>query len=127
MTGLDYGVIVGRIAKVAAALALLGAAVFWSIAGLGGLLSFAGGAAISCLSFWLLHRLVADLQAAAEGRKVRGASVLLHAFRMLILGGAAYAIVSTYGSYRPALAAGLTLALAAATIEVLIEAFYAPH
>ena len=125
MTGLDYNVIIGRIARICGALALLGAAIWWAAAGAAGLLSFLGGAAISCLSFWLLHRLVTDIQAATEGRKVRAASVLLHAFRMLILGGAAYGIVSTYGSHRPALATGLTLAVTAATVEVIIELFYA--
>lgn len=127
MTELDYGVIVGRIAKVGVGLAIVGAAVWWAAAGVSGLVSFAGGAGISGLSFWLLHRLVSDIQAAAEGRKVRGASVVLHAFRMLILGGAAYGILSTYGSHRPALVTGLTVAVTAATVEVLIELFYAPH
>lgn len=127
MTGLDYGLIIGRIARVAVALVLLGAAIWWAAAGLSGLLSFLGGAAISGLSFWLLHRLVSDTQAAAEGRRVRGASVLLHAFRMLLLGGAAYGILSTYGSHRPALVTGLTVAVTAATVEVLIELFYASH
>ncbi len=127
MSDLDYGVIVGRIAKAGAALAVLGAAVWWAVAGLAGLLSFLGGAAISGLSFWLLHRLVSDLHAAAAGRRVRGPSVLLHAFRMLLLGGAAYGILSTYGSHRPALVTGLTVAVTAATVEVLIELFYAPH
>lgn len=127
MNDLDYGVIVGRIARVAGALVVLGAAVWWPVAGLAGLLSFLGGAAVSGLSFWLLHRLVSDIHAASEGRKVRGASVLLHAFRMLLLGGAAYGILSTYGSHRPALVTGLTIAVTAATVEVLIELFYAPH
>lgn len=127
MTDLDYGLIIGRIAKVAVALVLLGAAIWWAAAGLPALFSFLGGAAVSGLSFWLLHRLVSDIQAAAEGRRVRGASVVLHAFRMLLLGGAAYGILSTYGSHRPALVTGLTVAVTAATVEVLIELFYAPH
>lgn len=127
MKDLDYGVIIGRIVRVGGALILLGAGVWWVVAGLPGLLSFLGGAAISGLSFWLLHRLVSDIHAAAEGRRVRGASVLLHAFRMLLLGGAAYGILSTYGSNQPALVTGLTIAVTAATVEVLIELFYASH
>ncbi|MBI4891028.1 MAG: ATP synthase subunit I [Acidobacteria bacterium] len=127
MKELNYGAIMRRIVRLGGALALLGCLVSYVAAGVAGLLSFLGGAAISALSFWLLHRLVSDIQAAAEGRQIRGTSVVMHMFRMLILGGAAYAIVNTYGSCRPALAAGLTLAVTAATLEVLIELFYAPH
>ena len=125
MTGLDYDRILRRITLLMAGLSLLGTLIWYLAAGWPGLLSFLGGAAISALSFWLLHRLVSDLSAAAEGRQVRPASVLLHAFRMLILGGAAYAILHSYGSFRPALVTGLVLAITAATLEVLIELFYA--
>lgn len=114
-----------RVACLAALLSAAGAAIFYFAAGPDAPLAFLGGAFISCLSLWLLHRLVADLHAASEGRKVRAASLLLHAFRMLILGLAAYAIVGVYGTSRSALAAGLTVAVTAATIEVLIELFYA--
>ena len=123
--GLDYGKIVGRIVKLMLVLAAVGATVFGYLDGLGGTLSFIGGAAISGLSFWLLHRLVSDLTAAAEGRRVRAFSVVLHAFRLMILGGAAYGIVSFYGSSRRALAGGLMLAVVAATLEVLIELSHA--
>ncbi len=125
MKELDYGRIVGRIVKLMAVLAVLGAAVFGFVDGAGGALSFLGGAAISGLSFWLLHRLVTDVTAAVEGRPVRTFSVLLHAFRLMILGGAAYAIVVTYGSSRRALAGGLILAVTAATLEVLLELSHA--
>lgn len=124
-TGLDYGKIIGRIVKLMAVLAVVGIAVFGFLDGTGGALSFLGGAAISALSFWLLHRLVADLTAGVEGRPVRTFSVLLHALRLMILGGAAYAIVVSYGSSRRALAGGLMLAVMAATLEVLIELSHA--
>jgi hypothetical protein len=122
---LDYGRIIGRIVRLMAVLAVVGTAVFGFVDGVGGALSFLGGAAISGLSFWLLHRLVSDLTAAVEGRPVRSFSVVLHAFRLMILGGAAYGIVSLYGSSRRALAGGLMLAVMAATLEVLIELSYA--
>ena len=125
MKELDYGRIVGRIVRLMAVLAVAGTAVFALVDGAGGALSFLGGAAISGLSFWLLHRLVCDVTAAVEGRPVRTFSVLLHAFRLMILGGAAYAIVVTYGSSRRALAGGLILAVTAATLEVLIELSHA--
>ncbi len=122
---LDYGGIIGRIVKLMALLAVVGTAVFGVVDGAGGALSFFGGAAISALSFWLLHRLVSDLTAAVEVRPVRTFSVVLHAFRLMILGGAAYGIVSFYGSSRRALAGGLMLAVTAATLEVLIELSHA--
>lgn len=125
MTGLDYGAIIGRIVRLMLALAVAGAAGFYLLDGAAGALSFAGGAAISALSFWLLHRLVGDATAALEGRPVKPLSVLLHAFRLMILGGAAYGIVSIYGSSRRALAGGLMLAITAATLEVLIELSHA--
>lgn len=125
MTELDYGKIMGRIVRLMAVLAVAGIAVFALVDGAGGALSFLGGAAISSLSFWLLHRLVSDMTAAAEGRPVRTFSVLLHTFRLMILGGAAYAIVVTYGSSRRALAGGLMLAVMAATLEVLLELSHA--
>ncbi len=127
MKDLDYGAILRRIVRIGGALGLIGCLISYVLAGAAGLLSFLGGAVISALSFWLLHRLVSDIQAAAEGRQIRGTSVVMHMFRMLILGGAAYGIVNTYGSSKPALAAGLTLAVTAATLEVLIELFHAPH
>jgi len=123
--GLDYTRIIRRIARLMLGLAILGSAIWWAAKGLPGLAGFLGGALISCLSFWLLHRLVRDIQAATEGHSVRGTSAFLHAFRTLILGGAAYVIVSTYGSCRPALVTGLLVAVTAATLEVLIELFYA--
>ena len=123
--GLDYGRIVGRIVRVMALLAVVGIAVFEFVDGSGGALSFLGGGAISSLSFWLLHRLVSDMTAAVEGRPVRKVSMLLHIFRLMILGTAAYAIVNLYGSSRRALAGGLMLAVMAATLEVLIELAHA--
>jgi len=89
------------------------------------MLSFLGGAGIAGLSFWMLHRMVEDLQAATEGRTVKNARMVSHVFRVLILGGIAYVILEICGGTRVALASGLTVALTAATIEVLIELFYA--
>lgn len=122
---LDYAQITRRTIRLMAVLAVLGSVLFLILKGLGGLLSFLGGAAISSLSFWLLHRMVTDVTRVAEGEEVKQSSMLVHAFRMMILGGAAYAIVKTYGSFIPAVACGLVLAVTAATIEVLFELLYA--
>jgi hypothetical protein len=121
----DYARSLRRIARLMGAVALAGLAVCFAARGLGGLFSYLGGAAISALSFYLLKRLVDDLQAAAEGRTVRPVSVLVHAGRVFVLGGAAYAIVRIYGADRASLAAGLLLAVVAATLDVLIELLYA--
>jgi hypothetical protein len=125
MKDLDYSRVIRRIGWIILAMTAAGGAA-WRLFGDGrSMLSFLGGAAIAGLSFWLLHRLVDDLQAAAEGRQVRKVRFLVHAFRMLILGGAAYVILEFCGAGRLALASGLTVAVTAATVEVLIELFYA--
>ncbi len=125
MKDLDYRRVVGRIGWISLAVAAAGAAA-WRIARDNhAMLSFLGGAAIAGVSFWLLHRLVDDLQAAAEGRPVKKVRFFVHAFRVLLLGAAAYVILNVCGGSRIALASGLTVALTAATIEVLIELFYA--
>ncbi len=127
MKDLDYRRVVGRIGWITLAVAAAGAAA-WRIARDNhAMLSFLGGAAIAGVSFWLLHRLVDDLQAAAaaEGRPVKKVRFFVHAFRMLLLGAAAYVILDVCGGSRIALASGLTVALTAATIEVLIELLYA--
>ena len=125
MPELDYSRVIGRVFRLAVGLVLIGGLVLFTVQGWRGLLSFLGGAAVSALSFWLLHRQVSDLTSAGEGRPVSGPSMVLHLFRILILGGATYAIVNTYGALVPALACGLLTTVAAATLEVLIELFYA--
>lgn len=125
MKDLDYRRIVRRIGWLCLILAAAGAAAWGLLAGAASMFSFLGGAAIASLSFFLLHRLVDDLQAAAEGRPVKKVRFFVHAFRLLILGGAAYVILDFYGAGRLALASGLTVAVTAATVEVLIELFYA--
>lgn len=125
MKDIDYGRVIRRIGWISLAVAAAGAAAWRILGGTAEMLSFLGGAAVAGLSFWLLHRLVEDLHAAAGGRPVRQVRFFVHAFRMLILGAAAYVILEFCGGSRVALASGLTVALAAATIEVLIELFYA--
>lgn len=125
MKDLDYNRIIGRIGWIAAGVTVAGAGAWWVFRGAPEMLSFLGGAGIAGLSFWLLHRLVEDLQAAAEGRPVKKVRLVTHVFRVLLLGAIAYVILEICGGSRVALASGLTVALTAATIEVLIELFYA--
>lgn len=125
MKDLDYNRVISRIGWIAVAVTAAGGAAWWVFRDAAAMLSFLGGAGIAGLSFWMLHRLVADLQAAAEGRPVKKVWLVTHVFRVLILGAIAYVILEICGGSRVALASGLTVALTAATIEVLIELFYA--
>lgn len=125
MSDLDYGRVIRRIGWLAVAVTAAGGGAWWALHGANAMFSFLGGAGIAGLSFWLLHRMVADLQAAAEGRPVKKVRLLTHVFRVLLLGAIAYVILELCGGNRVALASGLTVALTAATIEVLIELFYA--
>lgn len=125
MKDLDYSRVIRRISWIAAGVTAAGAAAWWGFGSANGMFSFLGGAGIAGLSFWLLHRLVEDLQATAEGRPVKKVRLITHVFRVLILGAIAYVILEFCGGSRVALASGLTVALTAATIEVLIELFYA--
>jgi len=125
MKDLDYNRVIRRISWIAAGVTAAGSAAWWGLGSANGMFSFLGGAGIAGLSFWLLHQLVKDLKAAAEGRPVKKVRLITHVFRVLILGAIAYVIVEICGGSRVALASGLTVALTAATIEVLIELFYA--
>jgi hypothetical protein len=88
-------------------------------------IGFLGGCAISGLSFFLLDRLVSDLGTALEGGKPRAISMLAHVFRLLLLGGATFAIVKLYGASRGALAAGLLVPVSAILLEAAYELIYA--
>ena len=88
-------------------------------------IGFLGGCAISGLSFFLLDRLVCDLGTALEGGKPRAISMLAHVFRLLLLGGATFAIVKLYGASRGALAAGLLVPVSAILLEAAYELIYA--
>lgn len=125
MSDLDYGRVIRRIAWLAMAVTVAGGAAWRVFRDANAMFSFLGGAGIAGLSFWLLHRMVEDLQAAAEGRPVKKIRLITHVFRVLLLGAIAYVILEICGGSRVALASGLTVALTAATIEVLIELFYA--
>jgi hypothetical protein len=125
MKDLEYDRVIGRIGWLALGLTAAGGFAWWLWRDARAMFSFLGGAGIAGVSFWLLHRMVEDLQAAMEGRRVKTLRLLWHALRMLILGAIAYVILEFCGGSRAALASGLTVALTAATIEVLIELFYA--
>lgn len=107
------------------ALTLSGAAGCALWAGRKGLVGFLAGAGVSWTSFVLLHRLTRDVESAATGGHAGVAAAVLHSLRYLILGGAIYVIVRLYGVFVPALALGLLVAVAAATLEAIYESFHA--
>ncbi len=125
MQDVEYSVVVRRVRQICLVLAVIGTFGFGAQGNRNHALSFLAGATISSLSFYLLHRLVSDLGSALEGQKPRGASFVLHAFRLVLLGGATFAIVKVYGVSVSALAVGLIVPVTAITLEALYELIYA--
>jgi len=121
----EYSVVVRRVRQICLVLVLMGTIAFAAQGNRRNALSFLSGAAISRLSLYLLHRLVSDLGGALEGKKPRGASFVLHALRLVLLGLAAFAIVKVYGASVSALAVGLIVPVTAITLEALYELTYA--
>jgi heme/copper-type cytochrome/quinol oxidase subunit 1 len=68
---------------------------------------------------------VDDVGAALEGHKPRGASVLVHVFRLLLLGGAMFAILRVYKASPNSLCVGLLVPVVSITLEALYEWIYA--
>lgn len=125
MQNLEYSEVVRRVRRICLVLIVVGAIGFGVLGDHGKAGSFLAGAAVSCLSLYLLHRLVADLGSAVEGKKPRGGSFVLHAFRLVLLGGATFAIFKVYDASVSALAAGLLVPVTAITLEALYEITYA--
>jgi hypothetical protein len=122
---IEYSVVVRRVRQISVVLAVAGTIGFAAQGNRSKAFSFLAGTAISCLSFYFLHRLVVDLGGAFEGKKPHGASFVLHAFRLVLLGGATFAIVKVYGASVSALAVGLIVPVTAITLEALYELTYA--
>jgi hypothetical protein len=91
--------------------------------GMRGLAGFLTGAAASSLSFWLLHRLTGNIEAASTGQRVSGFRVLLLSLRFLVVGAGLYGILRTYEVSRSGVAAGLLLTVAAVTLANLYDWF----
>jgi hypothetical protein len=117
--------VVRRVVMIMIGLTVAGAPLCGLWAGGKGAIGFLAGAAVSWVSFSLLYRLVKDVESAASGRAGGGGAAVLHSLRYVVLGGAIYVIVRLYGVFVPALALGLLVAVAAATIEAVYESFHA--
>ncbi len=121
----EYTVVLRRIRQLYVVLVVAGTIGFAAQGNRRNAISFLAGAALSGLSFWLLKRLVDDLGTALEGRKPRGVTMVLHAFRLLLLGGATFAILRVYGASPNSLCVGLLVPVVSITLEALYEWIYA--
>lgn len=122
----DGAGVIRRVVKIMIGLTVAGAPLCALWAGRKGAMGFLAGAAVSWVSFSLLYRLVKDVESAASGHAGGAGAAILHSLRYLVLGGAIYVIVRLYGVFVPALALGLLVAVAAATLEAVYESFHAP-
>ena len=125
MNDTDYALAVRRSVRVMLLLALGGVIGFVVTGHRDKAISFVAGAAVAGLSFWRLYRMVADIGKAMQGGRIPATSMLLHAVRLLILGGAVFAILKVYGGSTSAMAAGLCVPVAAITLEAIYESIYA--
>lgn len=121
----EYSVVVRRVRQICLVLTVMGTNGFGAQGNRVKALSFLAGATISSVSFYLLYRLVSDLGSALAGQKPRGATFVLHALRLVLLGSVTFAIVKVYGASVSALAVGLLVPVTAITLEALYELTYA--
>jgi len=119
----EFAALEKRIAMWMAALGAIGLAGFAWRQGTRGAFGFLAGSAASTLSFWLLHRLTGNLEAAATGQRVSAGRVALLSLRFLIVGIGLYAILRAYEVSLTGVAAGLLLTVAAITLANFYDWF----
>ncbi len=83
--------------------------------------SFAVGALASSASFWLLAKFTSALSPNPAGPL----TLLLSALRILLIGVALFAIIQNYELQSTPAVTGILIVVAAITIEVLRNSFYA--
>ena len=84
-------------------------------------LAFCAGALASAASFWFLTQLVKNV----GSEKANPARAALGAIRLAVIGYLLFVIMENYRLPQPPLVTGLLVALAAISIEVIREHFYA--
>lgn len=102
-------------------LAVAGALVWLVAAGTLHALAFCAGAAASGASFWFLTQMVKGV----GNEKAHPARAALGAVRLAVIGYLLFVIMENYRLPQPPLVTGLLVALAAISIEVIREHFYA--
>ena len=125
MPDADHAAVMRRIRWIYVVLLMAGMFVFATQGNRRNAGSFLAGAAVSGISLWLLTRLVRDLGGALEGRKPRATGVLLHALRLVFLGGALFVILKVYAASPFIVGVGLLVPVASITLEALYELIYA--
>jgi hypothetical protein len=118
---LDYDRAANRVARIMAALAILGVVLAVALRGWQWGAGFFLGSLISGLNFHWLRRLVDSL----GGDRPRRHGRVFLTLRYLLLGGAAYVIVRYSSVSLPAVFAGIFVLIAAIMIEAVIEIVYA--
>ena len=102
-------------------LALAGAGGWWLYGGRLYAMAFCVGALASAASFWFLKGLVSAL-----GTEKPGVGAALGGtIRLVVIGYLLFVIIENYRLPLPALVTGLLVAIAAISIEVIREHFYA--
>lgn len=123
-----YSGALDRIKRFMIALAVLFSAVGWVHYGWRAALGFAVGCAVSCLNFYWLKRVVSTMadRIARTGRSESGRGIVARfLLRYLVMGAAAYAIVSVSPASLYGLLAGLFLPVAAIACEAAYEVYMA--
>lgn len=105
--------VVRRVVRAQLLLAGAGIALWWIIGGQREVVSFAAGAAASLASFGFLNKLTA----AVGGNAVSGSAIAGSALRILLVGGALFAILQTYSLHPLAAGTGLLITVGAILVE----------
>jgi len=118
---MDLNRFVANVTRWKIALAVVGALAWWLAAGKLHAMAFCAGALASAASFWFLSQLVR----AVGGGKVSPVKSVGGAVRLAIIGYLLFVTIENYRLPQPALVTGLLVAIAAISIEVIREHFYA--
>jgi hypothetical protein len=122
---MDLDDAVSRIVRLTLALTVLGAAVYFVIAGWRGGCGFLLGGLISYLNFRWIKRTVYALGEVAGGKPARARVAVFLGLRYVLLGLGAYVILKFSEISLSAALVGLFAPAAAVILEILIELIYA--
>ena len=118
---MDVKKFLGNVVRWKLGLALAGSAGWWAYGGKLYALAFCAGALASAASFWFLKGLVTALGTEKPGAGVAWGGPL----RLVVIGYLLFVIIENYRLPLPALVTGLLVAIAAISIDVIREHFYA--
>jgi ATP synthase I chain len=121
---MDLDRALGRVSRLAVALTVVGAAVYFVIGGWRGGFGFLLGGLIAYLNFRWIQRTVYALGEVPDGKPPRASLAVFLGLRYLLLGTAAYAILKFSEISLSAALVGLFAPTAAVILEILIELVY---